>query len=226
MNDNDNNCHSYYNIRHRIWPGESSTVQWKWSPPFPGSLKALLFPPLLNKVENKGTQGVWARYDAELPPIISIVRHPGRPVILGVERSLLSLLFQVRADLGKGMRTATFQFSESGGSVNGPNLFTELPFLYNSLPNPHSLNCLPPFHWKTLFLTGADARAFIFGIVHYISRILGLPVAWHQRLFSRPLTGLTSKISKPGRNFWETPKDPVVLKTLSQYRNRNVLVPQ
>ena len=30
---------------------------------------------------------------------------------------------------GKGMRTATFQFSESGGSVNGPNLFTELPFL-------------------------------------------------------------------------------------------------
>ena len=31
--------------------------------------------------------------------------------------------------LEKGMRTATFQFSESGGSVNGPNLFTELPFL-------------------------------------------------------------------------------------------------
>ena len=31
--------------------------------------------------------------------------------------------------LGKGMRTATFQFSESGGSVNGPNLFIELPFL-------------------------------------------------------------------------------------------------
>ena len=29
---------------------------------------------------------------------------------------------------GQGMRTATFQFSESGGSVNGPNLFTELPF--------------------------------------------------------------------------------------------------
>ena len=29
---------------------------------------------------------------------------------------------------GKGMRTATFQFSESGGSLNGPDLFTELPF--------------------------------------------------------------------------------------------------
>ena len=31
--------------------------------------------------------------------------------------------------LGKGMRTATFEFSESGGSLSGPDLFTELPFL-------------------------------------------------------------------------------------------------
>ena len=54
-------------------------------PPAPGSLKALLFPPLLNNVENKGTQGVRARYGAELPPFISIVRYPGRPVILGME---------------------------------------------------------------------------------------------------------------------------------------------
>ena len=30
---------------------------------------------------------------------------------------------------GKGMRTATFQFSASGGSLNGPDLFTELPFM-------------------------------------------------------------------------------------------------
>ena len=29
----------------------------------------------------------------------------------------------------KGIWTATFQFSESGGSPNGPDLFTELPFL-------------------------------------------------------------------------------------------------
>ena len=50
-------------------------------PPAPGSLKTLLFPPLLNNVENKGTQGVRARYGAELPPVISIVRYPGRPVI-------------------------------------------------------------------------------------------------------------------------------------------------
>ena len=53
--------------------------------PVPGSLKALLLPPLLNKAHNKGTQGVQARYGAELPPIISIVRHPGRPVILGMD---------------------------------------------------------------------------------------------------------------------------------------------
>ena len=50
-------------------------------PPAPGSLKRSLFPTLLNEVQNKGTQGVRARYGAELPPIISIVRHPGRPVI-------------------------------------------------------------------------------------------------------------------------------------------------
>ena len=35
----------------------------------------------------------------------------------------------VSADSRKGMRTATFQFSESGGSLNRPDLFTELPFL-------------------------------------------------------------------------------------------------
>ena len=50
-------------------------------PPAPGSLKRSLFPTLLNEVQNKGTQGVRARYGAELPPIIPIVRNPGRPVI-------------------------------------------------------------------------------------------------------------------------------------------------
>ena len=33
-------------------------------PPAPGNLKALLFPPLLNEVQNKGTQGVQAMYGA------------------------------------------------------------------------------------------------------------------------------------------------------------------
>ena len=36
---------------------EVSTAQWKWSLPAPGSLKALLLPPDLNKLQNKGTQG-------------------------------------------------------------------------------------------------------------------------------------------------------------------------
>ena len=31
--------------------------------------------------------------------------------------------------VGKGIRTATFQFLESGGSLIVPDLFTELPFL-------------------------------------------------------------------------------------------------
>ena len=38
-------------------------------PPAPGSLKAFLFPSLIDKVQNKGTQGVRARYGAELPSI-------------------------------------------------------------------------------------------------------------------------------------------------------------
>ena len=64
-------------------------------PPAPGGLKALLSPPLLNKVQNKGTQGVRARYGAELPPIISIVRYPGRPVISVPDNS--PRFFHVRA---------------------------------------------------------------------------------------------------------------------------------
>ena len=47
------------------------------------------------------------------------------------------------------MRTATFQFSESGGSLNGPNLFTELPFLQKSLPNHPFTELPPPFSLKT-----------------------------------------------------------------------------
>ena len=35
----------------------------------------------------------------------------------------------VRADFYEGDEDSNFQFSESGGSLNGPDLFTELPFL-------------------------------------------------------------------------------------------------
>ena len=38
-------------------------------------------------------------------------------------------LHRIRADLREGDEDSNLQFSESGGSVNGPNLFTELPFL-------------------------------------------------------------------------------------------------
>ena len=46
------------------------------------------------------------------------------------------LLLKLELIFGKGMRTATFQFSESGGSLNRTDVFTELPFLYKSLPKP------------------------------------------------------------------------------------------
>ena len=79
-------------------------------PPAPGSLKALLFPPLLNNVENKGTQGVRARYGAELPPFISIVRYPGRPVVLGMEK----------------VQMGPFSRMTTGKSATNPNKFREI----------------------------------------------------------------------------------------------------
>ena len=36
---------------------------------------------------------------------------------------------QIRADFREGDEDGNFQFSESGGSLNGPDLFIELPFL-------------------------------------------------------------------------------------------------
>ena len=56
------------------------------------------------------------------------------------------------------MRTATFQFSESGGSVNGPNLLNCLS-CRNPYQTPHSLNCLPSFHWKPPFFF--PAKCFV-----------------------------------------------------------------
>ena len=50
----------------------------------------LLWRALIINVQNNGTQGVRARYGAELSPFISIVRCPGRPVISLI---FLSLLF-------------------------------------------------------------------------------------------------------------------------------------
>ena len=61
-------------------------------------------------------------------------------------RAFLELIF------GKGMRTATFRLSESEGSLNRPDLFTELPFLQKSLPNPSFTELPPPFSLKSPFL--------------------------------------------------------------------------
>ena len=53
---------------------------------------------------------------------------------------------------------SNFEFFEAGGPLNGPNLFTELPFLWKSLPHASFTELPPPFltekpfftHWKVL----------------------------------------------------------------------------
>ena len=57
----------------------------------------------------------------------------------------------------QGMRTATFQFSESSSSLHGLDLFTELPFLWRSLRSPSFTECLLSSHWKIIF----DERCFV-----------------------------------------------------------------
>ena len=57
-------------------------------PPAPSSLKAFLFPPLSNKVQNKGMRWGTSKVRRGLPPFVSIVRYPGRPAILRMEISL------------------------------------------------------------------------------------------------------------------------------------------
>ena len=47
--------------------------------------------PIKQSTKNKRTQGVRARYDADLPPCICTIRHPGPPVILGMEFSLCNV---------------------------------------------------------------------------------------------------------------------------------------
>ena len=97
--------------------------------PAPGSLKPLLSLPLLNKVQNKGTQGVQARHGAELPPFISIVQYPGRPVILGVEICIGRLHFDLRSLNG--------QIGTSFGNL--------LVWLAPGFLIPYFLEIFPPF---------------------------------------------------------------------------------
>ena len=45
-------------------------------------------------------------------------------------------MIHVRADFRDGDEESNVQFSESGGSLNGADLFTELPFSVEILTNP------------------------------------------------------------------------------------------
>ena len=58
------------------------------------------------------------------------------------------------------MGTATIQFSESGSSLNGPDLITELPLVENPCQNPSFAECLPPFHREILVFTEMCFIAF------------------------------------------------------------------
>ena len=73
--------------RHRIWPGEGSAVQRKWSHVAPESLNSFASRPI-EISKNTWTQGLRARYDPVLPPSMSIVRSPSRPVISAPEKRL------------------------------------------------------------------------------------------------------------------------------------------
>ena len=111
-------------------------------PPAPGSLKALLFPPLLNKAQNKGTQGVRARYGAELPPIISIVRYPGRPVIL-VPEYMLETNLASRWE-GVGLPRASGKSPDfPGSSPNFPGSFSATSPVVLSLWNLTAIQGFP-----------------------------------------------------------------------------------
>ena len=77
--------------------------------------------------------------------------HPSRFSNVKVEWAAVGWLNWTGPYIREAERTSTFQVSESGGSLNGPDLFAELLFLYKSLPIPSFTECLPRFHHqKTL----------------------------------------------------------------------------
>ena len=54
----------------------------------------------------------------------------------------------IRADLRERDEDSNFSVFRTGGSLNGPDLFTELPFLWKSLPNLLFTECLPLLRGK------------------------------------------------------------------------------
>ena len=61
--------------------------------------------------------------------IVKTMHLQGVVVKIGDSLRFEGFLVEFELIFGKGMRTAASHFSESGGSLNRPDLFTELPFL-------------------------------------------------------------------------------------------------
>ena len=66
---------------------------------------------------------------------------------------LENLEILVGAEIGEGDERRKFQFLESGNSLNGRNLFIELPSCRIPYQRPHSLNAWIPFSEMALLLT-------------------------------------------------------------------------
>ena len=86
---------------------------------------------------------------------------------------------------GKGIRTATLQFSESGGSLNGPDLFTELLFLWKSLPNPSFTELPSTFSLKNPSCFNGKCFVASPKLLHELSSELFLEPLWCQRYTCR-----------------------------------------
>ena len=88
---------------------------------------------------NKGMRGVRARYDAALPPNISVVRHPGRPVISGMENHLGEVIFKVLAGAAQP-RPRPFLSSSRGAPfsfLGYPRMPHPMPSLYSGTQRKH-----------------------------------------------------------------------------------------
>ena len=78
-------------------------------------------------------QGVQARCDAELPPYVSIVRHPGRPVILGMEDlAWLKDVKTTRYNLGVSQRPLTLILLQKYRDTNGRRIAIQIGGVYTT----------------------------------------------------------------------------------------------
>ena len=68
----------------------------------------------------------------------------GLPEKVSLDMGYRSNSIAIGAEIWEGDERRKFQFLESGDSLKGRNLFTELPFLQNSLPMPSFTECLDP----------------------------------------------------------------------------------